>query len=438
MAGTLLYRLKVDHVYQRRFGDSVAFATALRRSHWYIITRRPSVRIAGDSIQIRDNMITADFVTRASPEDPERVFTFGSDFYGMGELKNFQLHNDGAYFQLEVGNGLMHGDAWALAAFLSHADPVVARQEVMYIGQAFGGDGSGNAWERTQKHQTLQSVYEDHVNDDYEVYIAPLSLERGHFIADDHIDDEEDGPSLDAFWSSFATADGRLLQSAVDLIEHALIAYFTPHYNILLKEWRADKPTKAMTKMRAAGFRLIQVHLSGWGGLARFHSPREPEGPRSHFVSHDLPPTPSPSARRGISASGISDWRLGARLARDGKQIFADRSEEAAVVLTAFGDKAPEDRKPPGVLLRRGVPGEPSPQQRAGTHAVLRERLAQAREPRRRLLEPIRHSGQSSYDPKTGTIAVGQYVDDGALIRIRIHNPDSGEVPSAQWPCVNS
>jgi hypothetical protein len=224
MAGALLYRLKVDHVYQRRFGDSAAFATALHRSHWYIITRRPSVRIADSSVQILDNMITADFVTRANPEDPERVFTFGWDFYGMGKLKNFQLHNDGAYFQLEVGRDLMHGDAWALAAFLSHADPAIARQEVMYIGQAFGGDGSGNAWERTQKHQTLQSIYADHVNDDYEVYIAPLSLERGHFISDDHIDDEEEGPSLDAFWSSFATADGRLLQSAVDLIEHSLIA----------------------------------------------------------------------------------------------------------------------------------------------------------------------------------------------------------------------
>jgi hypothetical protein len=73
VAGALLYRLKVDHVYQRRFGDSAAFTTALRSSHWYIITRRPSVRVVGDSVQIQDNMITADFVTRANPADPERV-----------------------------------------------------------------------------------------------------------------------------------------------------------------------------------------------------------------------------------------------------------------------------------------------------------------------------------------------------------------------------
>jgi hypothetical protein len=37
----------------------------------------------------------------------------------------------------------------------------------------------------------------------------------------------------------------------------------------------------------------------------------------------------------------------------------------------------------------------------------------------------------ASRAPKTGTIAVGEYVDDGALIRIRLHDPDTGEVPSA-------
>ena len=94
-------------------------------------------------------------------------------------------------------------------------------------------------------------------------------------------------------------------------------------------------------------------------------------------------------------------------------------------------NNAPEDRKPPGVVLRRRVPEEPSPQQRADAHAALRKRLTQIREPRRRLLEVIHHSGQSSYDPKAGTIAVGEYVDDGALIRIRLHEPDTGEVPSA-------
>jgi hypothetical protein len=178
MAGTLFYKLYVEHVYQRRFGDSAAFAEALRNSHWYIIARRPSVRIIGESVQIQDNMITADFVARENPGDPEHIYSFGSDFYEMGDLKNFQTYQDGAYFSVDVNDTFMHGDAWALASFLSHASPLIARQEVLYIGEAFGNDGKGNAWKRTRQHKKLQQIYEHHVNDDYEVFIAPLSLER--------------------------------------------------------------------------------------------------------------------------------------------------------------------------------------------------------------------------------------------------------------------
>ena len=430
MAGTLFYKLKVEHVYQRRFGDSAAFATALRSSHWYIITRRPSVRIIGESVQVQDNMITADFISRRNPDEPEKIYSFGADFYGMGDLKSFQTYQDGAYFSLNVNSVFMHGDAWALASFLSHADPLIARQEVLYVGQAFGGDGKGNAWKRTRQHEKLQQIYEDHVNDDYEVFIAPLSLERGYFSGDDHIDDTEDGPSLSAFYSTFGTVEGRLLKSAVDLVEHALIAYFNPPYNSNLTEWRAETPTVAMRKMRAGGFRLIQLHLNGWWGLARFYSAQEPEGSRSHFISHDLPPNPVKSVHRGISAPQISDWRIGARLARDGQQIFADRSEDAAVLLRAFGDEAPEDRKPAGVTLRRSIPEQPSVRQRVEIHSDLRASLTQAREARRWLTEPIPHNGCSSYDSETGTIIVGEYAD-GEGVKMRLDHPGSGDVFSA-------
>ena len=429
MAGTLFYKLKVEHVYQRRFGDSAAFAAALRSSYWYIITRRPSVRIIGESVQTQDNMITADFVTRR-PDEHEQIYSYGSDFYDMGKLDNFQTYQDDAYFSVDVNGTFMHGDAWALASFLSHANPAIARQEVLYVGRAFGENGNGNAWKRTRQHEKLQQIYEDHVNDDYEVFIAPLSLERGYFSGDDHIDDAEDGPCLSAFYSTFGTVEGRLLKPAVDLVEHALIAYFNPPYNSNLTEWRADTPTVAMRKMRAGGFRLIQVHLSGWWGLARFYSAQEPEGSRSHFISHDLPPNPVKSVRRGISAPQISDWRIGARLARDGQQIFADRSEEAAVLLRAFGDEAPEDRKPAGVTLRRSIPEQPSVRQRVATHSGLRASLAQAREARRWLTEPILHNGHSSYDPETGTIIVGEYAD-GEGVKMRLDDPSSGDVFSA-------
>jgi hypothetical protein len=105
-------------------------------------------------------------------------------------------------------------------------------------------------------------------------------------------------------------------------------------------------------------------------------------------------------------------------------------SEEAAVVLRAFGNEAPEVRKPAGVVLRRSVPEEPSVKQRAGAHSGIRASLTQAREARQRLTDPIPHNGRSNYDPETGTIVIGEYAD-GAPARMRLHDPSSGDVSSA-------
>ena len=344
MAGTLLFRLKVEHIYQRRF-DSESLAEALTSSHWYIISRRPSVRILEDSVRLDDHILTVDFVTRRDLASPEQNHTFGADFCELGPVHDFQAYADGAYFSIGMRDSLMHGDAWALASLLSSARTDIARQEVLYVGQAFGRDGTGNAWQRTREHEKLQRIYEDHVNTDSEIFVAPLSLERGGFRSDDHIEDRESGVNLSAYWETFVDQDGYILKPSVDLIEHGLIAYSVSPYNEKLTEWRANKPTETMQKMRSVGFRLLQIHLSGWWGLARFYSLQEPNCFRSHFISHDLPPSPRRTMLRGVAAENMSERSMGARLAREGKELFADRAEQAAVSLCVFGDLAPEIRE---------------------------------------------------------------------------------------------
>jgi hypothetical protein len=429
LAGTLWYRLKVEHVYQRRFGDSATLAEALGNSHWYIISRRPSVRIIANSVRVDDDLLTADFITRNDLDSAARIHTLGSDFSEHGPIQDFLTYEDGAYFSVRIGDQLFHGDAWALA-LLSFADSSIAKQEVLYVGQAFGVDGSANAWERTRRHEKLQMIYEAHINDDCEIFVAPLSLERRGFTGDDHIDDDEDGPSLDAYYKTFADYEGRILKSSVDLIEHSLIAYFAPTYNDKLTEWRVDSPTGAMQKMRSAGFRLIHVHLSGWWGIARFYSAQEPTDSRSHFISHDLPLSPGRPVLRGISAEKLSKWRMGALLAREGREIFADRSELAGVALRVFGDEAPEVRKPPGVTLPREIPQFAKAKHDAGAADEIRRAMQEARENERMAREPTRHSGQSSYDSLTGTIAVGEYLNKSDRVRIRLHDPESSTVDS--------
>ncbi|MFI9387609.1 hypothetical protein [Kutzneria sp. NPDC052558] len=429
MAGTLSYRLRVDHIYQRRF-DSSSLAQALSSSHWYIITRRPSTKIIAESTAVGDGILTVDFLFREDFGASQRVQTLGSDFSPVGKIRGFHVHENGAYFSLYVDDQLIHGDAWALASLLSGAKMEIAKQEVLYIGQAFGQDGGSNAWKRTSDHKKLQRIYEDHVNADCEIFVAPLSLERKVWTGDDHIEDDEDGPSLDAYYDTLAFTDGRMRKTSIDLVEHSLISYFNPHYNEKLKEWQAGNPTDAMRKMRSAGFRLIHVHLSGWWGLARFYSAQEPDAIRSHFISHDIPPEPRRPVLRGISAEQLSEWRIDAMLVREGADFFADKAEQTGATLRIFGDEAPIVRKPPGVQLFAAHETKMSNLvNNTKAHGEIRAAILARREEERKANEPLEHSGKSSYDPETGTIKVGVY-EDGDTERCVLHDPGTGYVNS--------
>ncbi|MBL7500331.1 hypothetical protein I6A81_29605, partial [Frankia sp. CN7] len=220
MAGTLIFSISATHVFQRKF-DTESLAIALGDCHWYIITRRPSVRIARESVDLRDEIITLDVVTRESIAGPPKTYHLGADLAGIDETRHFAVHADGAYFSLQARNGLIHGDSWALASLLSGASAELARQEVLYIGQAFG-HGNVNAWARTSQHRKLQRIYEDHWDSGWDIYVAPLRLDESAWESDDHIEDLEPGPSFEGYYSSFISMDRELRKPAVDLIEHAL------------------------------------------------------------------------------------------------------------------------------------------------------------------------------------------------------------------------
>ncbi|WP_445189105.1 hypothetical protein ACTXG6_18730 [Pseudonocardia sp. Cha107L01] len=430
MAGTLSFRLTVDHVYQRRF-DTTALAEALGSSHWYLLTRRPTVRIVPGSARLDDQILTIDVVTRDHPGAARNIHSLGYDFKQAG-ARNFRLHNDGAYFSMRMGDELIHGDAWALASFLSGADPTFARQEVLYVGESFGDGGSSNSWKRTRQHEKLQRVYEDHVDADCEIFVAPLSLDRSSWSTDDHIPDTEQGPDLEAYYQTFFDWDGKLLKPTVDLIEHSLIAYFVPPYNEKLTRWQSSDPTEVMRKMRSAGFRLLHVHLSGWYGLARFYSEREPSLVRSHSVSFDLPPKiDTIEMRRLRDKKGVHDFGIASALVNEGREFFANLAEETGVTLKVFGSEAPAVRRPPGADLSDLLASTRVLYRRRSKklHRKIRETINSERERARKAQEPENYSGKPSYSPSTGSIDVARH-EDGTIARLSLHDPETGSLDS--------
>ncbi|WP_433615336.1 hypothetical protein ACQP2P_11275 [Dactylosporangium sp. CA-139114] len=219
----------------------------------------------------------------------------------------------------------------------------------MYIGKAFGQAGDSNAWQRTRRHETLQRIYEDHVGGP-DIFVTPLRIHRADLHNVDHIDDDDPGFSLapdtlNYFRDPFT---GHPTVHAVDLIEHALIAYFVPPYNDKLVEWRSDQPTKPMRQMRSFGIRLLHIHLNGAGGLARFQSRQASRATRSHLILHDLPPEPRRPVLRGIGAARTASWRAKMVNVDDPEPVLS-AGERAEFALNVFGGRAPRVRRPAAV-----------------------------------------------------------------------------------------
>ncbi|MGH3632709.1 MAG: hypothetical protein ACRDTS_01135 [Mycobacterium sp.] len=361
------------------------------------------MRIVEDSIQIADNIVSLKVAVHRQG-DALAVEPLVLDASPLGSVESFESHLDGAYFAMVVDGQVVHGDAWSLASLLTQVRIDIAAQEVLYIGQSFA-DGKSNASGRTAQHKTLQRIYEDHGGSAYDIFVSPLRLVDRSWSSDDHIDDAENGPDLQAFYEHFAAMKGPVKQRAVDLIEHALIAYFDPPYNRKLRHWKSGSPTKAMRTMREAGFRLLVVSLSGGNSLARFHSQLVVDTFRNHLICHDLPPEPSRPQLRGVSAESVSSWRSAAHVVRHGRQLFANLGEYAGIALRVFGDEAPQDRRPPEVALpdvagANQCVSRALPQTRAADR-VIRKKRRQIEEMRRWQSLPAR----PTY--KNGTVKLG-------------------------------
>lgn len=423
MAGTLGYRIRVRHIYQQRFGEADKLAQALGDCRWYIISRRAPVRIVPGSAVLDDDILTLDVTTQLQGRSPLTV-QVGADLADLAPTRNFTTHPDGSYFSFNAGEQLIHGDAWALASLLSDAREEFARQEVLYVGMAFGQSTQA----RTASHQKLQQIYAEHPDGDWDIFVAALALERHTWIGDDHIEDAEEGPDMDAAIQHFLPQSGKVSKAVVDLVEHSLVSYFVPYYNEKLVEWRADAPTEAMRKMRDAGFRLLTVHLDGWDGLARFYTPQEPARVRSHFISQDLPPPPRRPVLRGISTTDLSSHRLEAHAVRHGQEIFASRAEASGTVLSIFGDQAPSVRRPADFLAPDAAEDDTAGRE-APRLTALRKELLDQRVERLRPDAPVDHPGRSHYDSAAGTIEIGEVVagDQVEPWLWRLHSP-AGQV----------
>jgi hypothetical protein len=114
--------------------------------------------------------------------------------------------------------------------------------EVLYIGQAYGTEGSRNALQRLRTHETLQKISIKGIPDGYALTILMLIIESGHSLMtvfNPFAKDASKGEQRIDAGALFRTTEAE----RISIYEASLIRYFQPPFN---KEFKNSFPSTNM------------------------------------------------------------------------------------------------------------------------------------------------------------------------------------------------
>lgn len=328
VAGTIIYQVEPLHTYQRRL-EPDELRGALEGTHLYVVSRRRRTTV----------------LLQPQRSGPARLVTTTHDGpkgapirHATEAIAEAEVFYDGAYWRGCWQGRAVHGEAWHLAALISDRDTAVCRHEVLYIGRSFGRDGERHAGDRLGDHATLQKIYEDNQASDWDVFVTPLLVERSETINDDHIYDDDLGPSS---WGEVAEDGGWLVSRKVTVftLEHLLISYFRPRYNQVLLKWRN---AKHFGPIREKGYRLLMIQLQTLHALSAFFTQSRPAA-RTHAIVAEVP------ASHNATTFEIGTWddvalHPGSLMHSTvlGARWIAEMSDHAPGLLKVFGDHGPQ------------------------------------------------------------------------------------------------
>jgi hypothetical protein len=302
MVGMLAWSIDPVHTFQQRFEIS-DYNQLFGSCRFYIVSRRPAVRLDMRRVKVCRNKLRLAFesktldgraisLVREVPRSAMGRFDPPSVWHNL-EIRSY---SDGTYFSLTYGPSgthLFHGDTWTLGALLAGPDLEWSLQEVLYVGQAFGRDGRRHVMERIREHKRIQEIYSRELISDYDVFLTPCEFGKTLFTNDDDLMDPQDELlDMDLLLEILGPTSSRTLGLAIDVVEHAMISYFDPTYNVKLRKWNASDPTAAMRRLQKAGVRTMAVMFGGNSpGLARFFSSSVGIA-RAHRAKFQLTPAP--------------------------------------------------------------------------------------------------------------------------------------------------
>jgi hypothetical protein len=233
--------------------DSPSHLKEIEESHIYFVCQRPRVRIVKAGSR-QGNGITLTLKISTKDGEVNRDFLIPAASL-QSEITNAEVEQNGTYFVFTDGSRdltpLMSPEYLLKVADTGQL-PELEKLEVVYIGQAFGDDGTRNAIDRLKSRSTLQQVLADHAHSawwmepvlllfmfDHPQLITKMDGQGSPEITGDedlaHHQSIRDEPLSDA--------------QAVTIAEASLIRYFQPHYN---SHFKGNYPTSDLQHLRDA------------------------------------------------------------------------------------------------------------------------------------------------------------------------------------------
>lgn len=207
--------------------------------HIYMIGRRPRIGFDATTFRFLPDTVSGVFTIQRGAHFERHEFTT-RNMLGTHEVEIVCPYPNTEY-AIHDGNGkrIAGGKvALALSGFSSEFWKFMDL-EILYIGQAYGDDGSRVAPDRLKSHETLQSIYVEALrrSPDKEIWIvlwsfAPLLVTS----FDGRTKEFQTSQSEDAEHSNRVLDFDITEQQRINFTEAALIRYFRPEYNVVFED----------------------------------------------------------------------------------------------------------------------------------------------------------------------------------------------------------
>jgi hypothetical protein len=272
--------------------------------HIYMITRRPRIAWDPDTLQFDEEHFSGTFTIQRGSAYERHGFQV-RNLLGTDQVQISCPFPHTEYELLDpAGQRLAYGKVpLAMSTFGSEFWNFMDL-EVLYIGQAYGDEGSRVAPDRLKSHSTLQGIYAEAIrrSPDKDIWIVLWSFEPLLIT------------SMDGRLKAFGTTDAQdeehrdqvlrfelTEQQQINFTEAALIRYFKPEYNFMFKDSFPSPAHTTYSQCYDLDLNAVNVELQTEEIMCRLWSPSV-QPMWTHFARFDLH---SPEERKSMFDYGV-------------------------------------------------------------------------------------------------------------------------------------